>query len=501
MQSTSSTALTALLQQAVALHQQGRLHDAQTLYARVLASDPRQFDALHLSGVIARQLGQPFVAVDLITRAIAINPSPAPAHCNLGAALQDIGRTEEALTSYETAVRLDPRYALAFNNLGNTLRKLGRMDEAMRAYERALALRPAYPEALCHKAILFNDLGRAEDALDAAERALALRERYPEALCARANAQQALGRYADAVDCYERAIAITPTNAEAWCWRGTALARLHEFDEALSSYEHAIAIKPGYASAHHFRANTLRSLSRPEDAIVAYRSALALGADATQIAFALAALGVGEAPDNSPASYVKTLFDNYAGHFDQHLTQVLDYQMPAFLAAAIGRHAPAQGLATLDLGCGTGLCGPYLRACSSSLTGVDLSQKMLDKARERGVYDELACAEITDFLDGRENAWDLVVAADVFVYFGDLAPAFGAVHRALRTGGHFCFSVEAGEVADFTLTTTSRYAHSRAYLERLARDTGLLIAETEKAPSRTENGERVDAFVMVLRRP
>lgn len=498
MDSQSPAALTALVQQALGLHQKGQLKQALALYQRVLESDPRQFDALHLAGVIARQLGEPERALALIARAIAVKPELAPPHCNLGAALQDLGRTADALASYQTAVQLDPQYALAFSNLGNTLRKLGRFEEALHSYDRALAIRPAYPEALCNKAILLHDLGRDAEALANAERALALRTGYADALCARANALQALGRYQEAIDSYDRAIQRAPANAEAWCWRGTACQRLHAFDEALASYDRAIALKPGYTNAHHFRGNTLRALRRFTEAVEAYHSALSLGGDREHIGFALAALGVGEAPVNSPAAYVKTLFDNYAAHFDQHLTQVLDYQMPAVLGAAIRRHVRGDQLDTLDLGCGTGLCGSTLRPVSRALTGIDLSPKMLDKARERNLYDALARADIIEFLTERCEACDLIVAADVFVYFGDLGPVFAAAHQALRAPGHFCFSVEAAETGDFTLTTSSRFAHSLGYLRRLANQVGFTVVEAEAAPSRTENGVSVDAWVLVM---
>ena len=488
----------ALVQQALGLHQKGQLKQAQALYDRALEIDPEQFDALHLSGVIARQLGEPERAINLITRAIGINPRAAAAHCNLGAALQDAGRTLDALASYQQAVLLDPQYALALSNLGNTLRKLDRLDEAMCSYERALAVRPAYPEALCNKAVLLHDLGRDVEALAYADRALALRAAYVDALCARANALQALGRHEEASASYDRAISAAPANAEAWCWRGTALQRRQAFDEALGSYDRAIALKPDYANAHLFRANTLRALRRFEEAVKAYRSALSLGGDREQIGFALASLGVGEAPVKSPASYIKTLFDNYANHFDQHLTQVLDYQMPAILNAAIARHVRGNQLDTLDLGCGTGLCGSYLRAYSRELTGVDLSQKMLHKASERGLYDHLACADIGEFLDGRAGTFDLIAAADVFVYFGDLAPVLVGAQRALRRSGLFCFSVEAADAGDYTLTSSSRFAHSLGYLQRLADQAGFTIIEAQAAPSRTEHGARVDAYVLVM---
>jgi predicted TPR repeat methyltransferase len=150
----------------------------------------------------------------------------------------------------------------------------------------------------------------------------------------------------------------------------------------------------------------------------------------------------------------------------------------------------------LDLGCGTGLCGPLLRPVARRLTGVDLSPGMLDKARERGLYTELECVELTEYLSRRHAEFDLIVAADVFVYVGDLAPVFSAVRRTLRDGGRFAFSVEAAEVREFELSSTRRYRHSRAYVERLAAESGFVIDEIETCVLRRNNGTDVSGLLV-----
>jgi predicted TPR repeat methyltransferase len=496
---------TSLLQEAVQLHQRGKLDAARALYRQVLEAAPRQFDALHLLGVVARQQGQAQQAVDLILQALEVEPAHAGAYCNLGAALQDLGRSQDALASYDRAVALDGHYALAYCNRGNALRKLGRLAEALASYERALAIRSPYPEASCNRAMLLNDLGQGAAALASAEQALAARPAYADAWCARGNALQGLGRCAEALESYDRALALQPASAEIHCARGTALKRLDEPEAALCSYGRAIELRPGYATAHQYRANVLRALGRREEAIAAYRRALELGGDAGQIGFALAALGAAEAPPASPPAYVKELFDQYAGHFERHLVEVLEYRTPALLGAALQRTLAPSNADTLDLGCGTGLFGPWLRAMSRTLAGVDLSPRMLDKARERGLYDSLECADIVDYLaGGPAHAWDLVAAADVFVYFGDLAGVFAQVRRALRPGGGFCFSVEAWEEdaqLDYTLLASNRYAHSLDYLRRVAEATGFELVDLTRERLRNEKDGQVMGYLVVLRSP
>jgi len=502
MNSSLSALPASLLRQAVALHQQGSLAAAQALYRQVLELAPRQFDALHLLGVIARQHGDAAAAIDLIAQALAVDPGQAKAHANLGVALLDAGRAADALASHEQAIALQPDYAMAWSNRGNALRRLQRPDDALHSYQRALQLQPDYPEAHCNRAVVLQELGCYDAALDAAEAALDLRERYADAWFARGNALHCLRQLADAVDSFERTIALRPQWAEAHSALGASLQRRGHFDAALAAYDRALALKPGHALAHYHRGNTLRSLGRFGDAAAAYQAALARGDDPQTIAFALASVGAGDTPATLPGDYVRTLFDQYANHFDQHLTEVLGYRTPAALDALIRRHqhpaAPDARLDIVDLGCGTGLCAPFLHSYARRLDGVDLSQQMLDKAAGRALYDDLACADLVGYLHGRDSAWDLAVAADVFVYIGDLAPVFNAVHRALRPGGRFCFSVEANQGADYVLRPSNRYAHTLTYLQQLATATGFTVLATEDLAVREENGAPLAAHALLL---
>lgn len=496
--SGSANDITALLHQAVGLHRQNRLKAAQALYERVLALEPTHFDALHLLGVIARQTGDPARAVELIGRAIQIRPDLATAHCNLGAALHDLGHLDESLASYDRAIALKPDYVLAVCNRGNTLRSLGRLEDAARSYEAALAIDPAYPEAHCHFAILLQDAGQSAAALESADRALRSRPRYAQAHAVRGDALQSLQRFSEAVHSYDISIEIDPKRAQAWCSRGTALQRLQRFDDALESYDRAIELQPHYPLAHQYRGNSLRALQRKDEAIAAYQLALDQGAAPDEISYALASLGAASAPSRPPGDHVKVLFDQYADHFDRHLVEKLRYQVPALLDAAIRRHVASPGMDTLDMGCGTGLCAPYLRAYSRTLDGIDLSEKMLDRARGLKLYDHLDCRELTAYLSESAGRYDLIVAADVFVYIGDLAEVFSQAANALRPDGLFCFTVEAGSAQDFKLTTSQRYAHSIDYVRRLALGAGFQMLEAEQQIGRYEGAAEVPVFVVVL---
>jgi predicted TPR repeat methyltransferase len=177
----------------------------------------------------------------------------------------------------------------------------------------------------------------------------------------------------------------------------------------------------------------------------------------------------------------------------------LKYRTPDLLSDAIGRCVQGSGLDILDLGCGTGLFGARLRARARTLTGVDISANMLQIARRRDIYDDLVCDELVDFLRKRSEEIDLAVAADVFVYIGDLSEVFRAVRGRLRPEGFFCFSVEAGGAEDFVLGRSLRYAHSATYLRRLAADHGFMPEVIESSVIRHDNGTEVLGHLAVLR--
>ena len=126
---------------------------------------------------------------------------------------------------------------------------------------------------------------------------------------------------------------------------------------------------------------------------------------------------------------------------------------------------------------------------------------MLDKATQLGLYDRLDCMELNAFMAGRTGEYDLAVAADVFVYFGDLATPFARVFQALRAGGALCFSVEANEGADYTLGASSRYAHSLDYVRKIAAATGFSVVELERKPLRLNQKQQVMGYIVLLTKP
>ena len=358
------------------------------------------------------------------------------------------------------------------------------------------------------KAHFFAALGRQQAGdFAAAERlyraSLGLVPERASTLINLAAVQLRLARPADALASADAALAAERDSVDALLHRATALAQLGHPDDALVAFRRLLAIDPRHAAAWSGSGTVLRETGRLDDAANAFREALCHGADGELNGFYLASVEAGAAPQSPPRAYVAGLFDSYADEFDSHLVGQLSYQahrqLVDLLIAAAGGDARFES--ALDLGCGTGLCGPLVRSRVAMLTGVDLSAGMLDRARALGVYDRLAHADIVEFLAASEERFDLVLAADVFIYVGDLAPVFARLERAM-VRGMFCFSVETleGDDADLRLLPSLRYAHSEAYLERLAAQHGFEVVAMKHAPVREEQRQVIEGLYVILRR-
>ncbi len=202
----------AAFQQGLALHQQGRLDEAEALYRSVLARQAAHFGALHLTGLIHLQRGQPAVAVEWIGRAIAVNPGVADAHSNLGLALQQMKRIDAALASYERALQLKPDSPEALCNRGNALQDLWRLPEALASYDRALQARPNFAQACNNRGNALRGLDRPAEALASYDRALQLWPDFPEALDNRGRILRDLKRFDEAVPSFARLLAVSPNH-------------------------------------------------------------------------------------------------------------------------------------------------------------------------------------------------------------------------------------------------------------------------------------------------
>lgn len=435
---------------------------------------------------------------------LARQPRNAGAHYVLALAAMFQGRHADALPHIDTAIGLEPGNPQYVFVRGMCLAGAGRVDEAIAAYRQALVLRPAFFEAWANLGNLLEKSRRHAEAQPAYERAIALKADAAPVLNGLGMCLLARGEVQKAAAAFARAVQADPALAAARNNLGNTLGQLGQHDLAIAHLREAVRLRPNYAGAWISLDHECHVAGRDAEAAAAIERALAADPGNRVLAHirdSIAGAGAGRAPDD----YVREYFDQLAGEFDTRLVDNLEYRTPQrmleFLEPWLAQRAG--GLRIEDLGCGTGLSGVVLKPRAARMAGVDLSGKMLARARERGVYDALHEAEITAYLGGLPAGdCDLAAAMDVFVYIGDLDAIFGAVGRALAPGGMFAFSVERLEGEEnFRLARSGRYAHSRRYLQALAGAHGLAEWRIAESVIRKEAGAPVVGLLAGFTKP
>jgi protein O-GlcNAc transferase len=271
--------LAGSLQQALALHQAGRLPEAEALYRQVLQAEPNHPEALHYLGLLAHQVGKSEAAVELIRKALACRPDYVLAHNNLGNALQALGRLDEAAASFRRALNCNPEYVEAHYNLGVVLQAQGKHDQAISSYDQALSLRPDYPEAHYNLGFILQAQGKLDNAIDSFRQALACRPDYVEALYNLGVLLQEKGEWDEAVACYRQALTLRPDYAAAHNNLGIALGKQGKLDEAIASFRAALTYRPDYVEAHCNLGNAFKDQGKLDEAVDSYRLALRIRPD------------------------------------------------------------------------------------------------------------------------------------------------------------------------------------------------------------------------------
>jgi len=414
----------------------------------------------------------------------------------------EAGGAAAAERCFEASLALVPERASTLVNLGSARLQLGQSEQALHALDQSIALDAGQPDAWCQRGIALGRLGRVADSVASFERALALDDGCQPARFHLGCMLNVSRQHTRALAVFERLLADDAASGAAWFRHGQTLQALHQPAQALQSYDRALALDAAQPQAWINRGGILREAGRPVEAAAAYRQALAHGGNAELIQFYLAAVEHSAAPKSPPRDHVQGLFDDYAGQFDAHLLQVLRYRGHEVLVDELRQVAGGRRFArALDLGCGTGLCGLQLKTLAEHIDGVDLAANMLAQARSRNLYEQLTQADVAAHLAATEQRYDLIAAADVFTYVGDLDAVFAGVVRVLDAGGLFCFSVEAAEDdgdAGFVLRGSLRYAHTRRYVESLALRHGFSVQRLARKPFREDQRTMIEAWYGVL---
>ena len=400
----------------------------------------------------------------LYARVLEVAPDHPDALHFSGVLAHQQGRTVDAVALIRRSIAVSPDHADAHSNLGIVLQSDGRVDEAIAAYQRAIAIDPRHANAHSNLGAVLRAAGRPEEAEAAYRAAIRLNPGHVDAYTNLGTLLNKLNRTAEASECFSKVITLQPRHREGR--RLLALAHC-----VLGEVDRAVEILTEWLD------------EEPDDPIAVHMLAAATGRDV---------------PARASNAFVENTFDGFAESFESRL-ESLSYRAPKLIAAAlVDAGLPADhGLDVLDAGCGTGLCGPLLAPYASRLVGVDLSGGMLDHARSKDVYSELEQSELTAYLRARAEEFDVIVAADTLVYFGDLREFCEAAALALRPSGLLVFTVEdaPGDTDGYRIELHGRYSHGRDYAERTLRAAGLR-PRSSRAELRMESGSPVAGLVM-----
>lgn len=370
---------------------------------------------------------------------------------------------KQALACLQKAAKIQPQLAAAHYNMGIIYFEQGNFDDAATAYQHAHECAPEDADILFNLAITFKKQGKILDAVDNYEKLLSL---SPEDIDASYNLgiiYKEMGDNKKAATCFKKIISQNGSHIPAYNHLAHLYHKMGDIEKATPCYQQVIRLDPSHTGAKHM----LASLQ-------------------------------GKTTEAAPSEYVKEVFDHFAD-YDQSMEDNLDYATPKHLRNVLNEFLEAGKVFEngLDLGCGTGLSGEAFRDIVKTFTGVDLSPVMLTRANEKGTYSALHEMELTSFLEMSIEEYDFFIAADVFVYIGNLEPLFRQIKKHATADACFLFSTETTE-KHFTLQATGRYGHSERYIRKLAEETGFSIQSCVSANIRKEKGEWLKGSLYLL---
>ena len=513
-------------------------------------------DALR-KGIEGHRAGHLELAGDIYETIIKLQPNNSDANHNMGLLKVDQGNALEALPYFETALVTDTSNFIFWASFLQTLIKLGRADEAQNIlalahqglddkefkeldqllnirlsdnisynltlagtlpseekntsfnglispavnkniYRQSIIKNPDCAETHFKNGVTFFGEGDLDAAVDSYQKVLKIDPSRHEAYNNLGSALHAKGNLDAAVKNFKKALKINPRSAETHNNMGTIQKAKGNLGAAIISYKRAIKIEPSLAAPYCNIGTCLKELNKQNEAIKFHKKALKLDPNNGTYQHALAAL-TGKKTMSAPKDFIENLFDNYATNYDDSLVKKLEYRTPKLIADLILNYPFSVSLGSiLDLGCGTGLAGVELRGLCQNIEGIDLSQRMLTKAKQKNIYDKLNHTGILKYLSEAELDFDLFVAADVFIYVGELSEVFRLINSRNKRKGWLVFSTEDSENDGFFLEKSGRYSHSKAYIESLCMDFDYKLLHFSKTVLRKNKGKFVTGGLYLL---
>jgi len=421
----------------ISLFQTNQYAETEQLARQLTIRFPLHGFGWKILGAVHGQLGRHTEALAPMRQAVTLSPQDASAHNNLGNVLLALGKLDEAKASFQQALTINPRFAVAHYNLGNAFKDMRKLGEAEASYQRAIEIEPAYADAHNNLGSIFGQIGKVDEA---------------EAS-------------------YRQALHINPNLVSAHNNLGGVLIDSERFEEAQVAYSRALALDPSHCEALIGLGNVLGLAGKLEAAAVHFKHYLEIDPEDTLGArLLLARLGLEPVPARASDAHLNKLYIERSRNWDVGNS----YRGHTLVVQSVKDILPRDDLRILDAGCGTGLVGELLRDHAIKLIGVDMSAAMLERAKEKAIYDQLDHGDLVAFMANSPGSFDVITCAATLIHFGDLTPAFEAAASALEDGGIFVFTLFPNDNDDSRdevviapnseLANGGCYAHSSAYV-------------------------------------
>ncbi len=498
----SSEDIDDLHQRAINYAQQGKLKEAKDLLEKAITLAPNSADLYGHLGNVYRQLKEYKKAVENFEGALKIESNQAETHNNYGLLFYQQGQFIEAEKHFTAALKAKSDYIHAMYNLALALKAQGKTEEAVASLMAIIEVKPNYIRAHFLLAKLLIDKKLYDDAEEHFQTMVSIQSNDINILTEILACWLERDQYEKAKIYCEKILKLAPDNIEILYNLGIIETKLNHPKEALFCYQKVLKINPDYFPALNNIAVLYLNLREVETAKTYFQKALKLQPDNKSIQYTLSALSGQQVFRDAPQEYIKNLFDGYADHFEKHLKEGLEYKVPELLKQHLQAHIKEAkpNWNILDLGCGTGLSGQLFKSLAKTLIGVDLSPKMIEVAKQKNCYDELVVTDILSYLADKVEVFDLILAADVFVYQGDLESIFLACYKSLTKKGLFAFTTEIYEGKDFVMHATGRFCHSLEYVKKIAEKAGFTLLFHTRDKTRLQKDQSIEGYYFILQK-
>lgn len=480
------------------------IEEALSLCNSWIKSSPNDPQALHTMGILNIKMNQLNEALTYFNHALRLSPQDPSIHTNIANTYKQLGAIDKAETHYKHALNLNPNGTACYNNLGALYYMQGKYEDSMLLFEKSLRISPNNWETHYNLANCLINLDFTERAVIHYEIAFELNPKHNNLKQNLAMAYVIEKQFSKAKPLLEEACERNPNHSELQLQLSEVYLETGDTEKAIKQHEKTLALRPNnHPLLHNLAVLYLRNKDIKNSKEYFEKAYQVDNTDLTA-KHMLNALQENSDIEQAPSKYIEDLFNQYAQFYNKHVSDKLGYKVPEIMRSKIANFLgdKVESIRILDLGCGTGLCGIYFSDISFYMVGVDISREMLSHARAIQSYDGLCQINILQSIPGEGlQVFDLVLAADVLVYIGELDIIFQKVASALDKNGLFCFTVEkskSNENHSHKLLHSGRFTHSEKYINSLAKAHNFVIKLSDEIELRRDNNDQIKGILYIL---